>query len=596
MAPDMYFNADYTSAVDVYSFSLVCYELLVGQSAFPRNISLPALLHTISTDVRPKLPKFLDPSIVALIERCWSSNPKGRPSFDDIFDSLLRINFKLTPGVDLGRMFGFLDFVGRKQSDSQAPPIFVRDKLNGNLFLLSVSRTDRPERVKRAIEEREGIMKSKQCLVFSDQLLDDGKTLQEYSTRSYSILDLYRSTNPWPSRDTMPIQVRYPSGRHVTIQVSPSDDIGYINETIERLEGLLRNEYWLSFAGKWLEDGKTVRDYAIQRDAIIRLDVRPGVCWMHIFVKTESKQRFPMAVEATCRVCVLKLLIQMKHGILLDRQLLSFAGQHLKDSATLQSCLISDGSTVHLVVIRYCPPPLVPAMRLFVAFRYERFTIGADQNDRIIDLKVRIEEQLGIPANQQRLLLDVNELVDHKTLAHYSIRPGSFLHSVHRPICPSSEPFRIFIEFPDGRRLPITVAPATTIADLKARIEAQEGFLLRSQILRFARRILDDDKTLRHYFIDMNSTLSLLIRQSCSPFPSGTTIQIIVRHITGETYPVAVKLTDRILDLKMKIACIRGIPAEEYWLISAGCLLEDDKTIQNYSMLNGSTVYLSRRL
>jgi hypothetical protein len=144
--------------------------------------------------------------------------------------------------------------------------------------------------------------------------------------------------------------------------------------------------------------------------------------------------------------------------------------------------------------------------------------------------------------------------------------------------------------------LTITVARATKIADLKARIEAQEGVLLRSQILRFARRILDDDKTLQHYFIDMNSTLFLLIRQSCSPSPSGTTIQIIVRHITGETYPVTVKLTDRILDLKMKIACIRGIPADEYWLISAGYLLEDDKTIQNYSMLNGSTVYLSRHL
>jgi hypothetical protein len=472
----------------------------------------------------------------------------------------------------------------------------VRDKFGGNLLLLNVTRRDRPERVKLAIEEREGIMRSKQRLVFCDELLEDGKTLQTYSIHSYSIIDLYRSTDPWPSRDKMPIHIRYSWGRRINIHVSPSDDIGYINETIEKLEGLLRNRYWLSFAGKRLEDGKTVRDYGIQRSAVIHLNLRPDFHRMQILVKTERKQKFPMTLEASCRVCHLKLLIQMKHGILMDRQLLSFSGQHLEDSATLQSRSICDGSVVHLVVIRYCPLPCVSAMQIFVTFYYQRLTIGVDQTDRIIDVKVRVEEQVRIPANQQRLLLGDNELADRKTLGHYSIQPNSVLRSIHRPIRPSSPVFQIFVECPDGRRLPITVRPTDRIVDLKRRIEGQEGFSVRSQVLKFARRILDDDKTLQHYFIDMDSTLSLLIRQSCSPSPSGTTIHIMVRPVTAQTHLVAVNLTDLVVDLKAKITRIRGISADEHRLTFAGCMLDDDKTIQDYSIQDGSTIYLIRRL
>jgi serine/threonine protein kinase len=44
MAPEMYETADYTDAVDAYSFSLIVCEVLAGQSAFPVTLSPVALV------------------------------------------------------------------------------------------------------------------------------------------------------------------------------------------------------------------------------------------------------------------------------------------------------------------------------------------------------------------------------------------------------------------------------------------------------------------------------------------------------------------------------------------------------------------------
>ena len=38
MAPEMYDEGQYTKLVDVYSFALILYELLVKQPVFPKNV------------------------------------------------------------------------------------------------------------------------------------------------------------------------------------------------------------------------------------------------------------------------------------------------------------------------------------------------------------------------------------------------------------------------------------------------------------------------------------------------------------------------------------------------------------------------------
>jgi serine/threonine protein kinase len=122
MAPEMYKSADYTASVDVYSFSLILYEPLVGRHVFPGVTGIDELLRTIEKGDRPTLPELMDETVKTIISRGWSQNPDDRDSFAAIFESLQGIHFKLTPGVDPDRVAGFLSSIS---GDMAAPPCAV---------------------------------------------------------------------------------------------------------------------------------------------------------------------------------------------------------------------------------------------------------------------------------------------------------------------------------------------------------------------------------------------------------------------------------------------------------------------------------------
>jgi hypothetical protein len=112
MAPEMFEDDDYSPAVDVYSFSLIVYELLVGEAVFPAMLGLGVLMGKIGSGARPPLPGDMDETVRDIIARSWSVDPNLRDSFDVIFDLLRGIRFKLTPAVDSMRVHEFLSQIG----------------------------------------------------------------------------------------------------------------------------------------------------------------------------------------------------------------------------------------------------------------------------------------------------------------------------------------------------------------------------------------------------------------------------------------------------------------------------------------------------
>ena len=206
---------------------------------------------------------------------------------------------------------------------------------------------------------------------------------------------------------------------------------------------------------------------------------------------------------------------------------------------------------------------------------YPKSELTVYSSDTLFDVRERLGQRWAtseILSNGE--VLDDNRL----TLHDYYLRDGDELY----------QPFQIKIKTLTGKNFSLNIDVLTTLKELKGKIECMQGIGPLEQRLIFSGEKLETNLPLVYrYQLLPESVLHLVLRLR------GGAGSLTVKYVgTGETKSMPFEAPRTVKRIKQDIADLFGILPEDQSLFYKGKLLDDRRTISDYSIKVNSIIDL----
>lgn len=209
------------------------------------------------------------------------------------------------------------------------------------------------------------------------------------------------------------------------------------------------------------------------------------------------------------------------------------------------------------------------------------FELEVSSNELVDTLYAEVNRRARVPYHRQEIVYSGSILEIGTRISDYNVP-----HQATLAVNLRNYQMTVFLKTLTGQTIMITVTPRDTVAQVKAKIEQQEGIPVAKQRLIFVGNQLHDDHYFLDYRIEHESAVHLVVR-------NGDSFELYVQAPSGHTHVFEADPSDSVEQLKCKLRDQEGIPCDIQQFFFNEQLLSNDRPLAECNVISGSTLRLA---